>query len=336
MRHVTPGKPRTTALASALTVALTATPALAQDMNRPVASAQINTAERRAPFRGAPVVPAGQPFLGEDSDDINTDSLASSGARGIAETSELPEPHPDVIAEIEAAPEAIVGWDSRMRFNTAEYPNRAIVMITRNGFQTCTGYLVGADTVVTAGHCIHPGWGGVDGFHDPADFVVFPGRDGISNPFGSCTVASLHSVVGWAVHGNAEYDYGAMKLNCNIGNTVGFFGVYNNRPRGLRNAATRVIGYPCDNPALQMGSSDRIRRIHPRTLCYRDDTFNCQSGSPLWNDRNHGRANSGAWAFGVHAYGHNPNYCGNPGRRLNMGVRFRPGYVSNIVNWINL
>jgi glutamyl endopeptidase len=54
--------------------------------------------------------------------------------------------------------------------------------------------------------------------------AVWPGRDGSSAPYGSCTVRTLYSVTGWTSSRGEQYDYGALKLNCTVGNTIGWFG----------------------------------------------------------------------------------------------------------------
>jgi glutamyl endopeptidase len=56
-----------------------------------------------------------------------------------------------------------------------------------------------------------------------SSFRIYPGRDGALSPYGVCTARTLFSVIGWTVSANEEYDYGAVKLNCTVGNTVGWF-----------------------------------------------------------------------------------------------------------------
>ena len=142
----------------------------------------------------------------------------------LADRRGLKESAADVWKLWEAAPatapvgvESILGADNRERVrNTSEYPYRAIALVTftdANGSSSrCTGWLINADTVVTAGHCVHGGGSGED-WHRVDSFRVYPGRDGSASPYGSCTAKRLYSVRGWTRNAADTSDYGAIKLN---------------------------------------------------------------------------------------------------------------------------
>ena len=116
--------------------------------------------------------------------------------------------------------ESIIGPDTRVRVTpTTTFPARATVLITFS-LGRCTGWLIGPNTVITAGHCVHPGGGG--SFYPASSYRIYPGRNGGGSPYGSCTAKWLASVRGWTTTGDDRYDYGAIKLNCAIGNTVGW------------------------------------------------------------------------------------------------------------------
>ena len=54
--------------------------------------------------------------------------------------------------------ESVLGSDGRVRITgTTSSPYRAVVHITRDGNGWCTGWMINADTVATAGHCVSPG-----------------------------------------------------------------------------------------------------------------------------------------------------------------------------------
>ncbi len=224
--------------------------------------------------------------------------------------------------------ESIINWDSRTRSYTTSYPSRAIVFIEYNGAHLCTGWLYAANMIATSGHCLHTGGTGGT-WRNRTLYRIYAGRDGSSSPFGSCTVARMHSVVGWVTNGDANYDYGAMRLNCTIGNTVGWFGMYN--LASPLNQAAIIGGYPGDKARQNWTSADKIRAATTTMFGYRMDTVGGHSGSPIWHDRSDGLSADGAWAVAVHGYG-----VGAIGTNMNGAVRLTSGRITNYVNWRNL
>ena len=107
--------------------------------------------------------------------------------------------------------------------------------------------MISLDTVATAGHCVHEGAGG--------DFVsnvlVYPGRDGSYAPYGVCQGTTLFTVDGWAEDSYVGFDYGAIKLDCQVGFYTGAFGFKGN---GQGSFVADLYGYPADKPqATQWG-----------------------------------------------------------------------------------
>jgi glutamyl endopeptidase len=303
-------------------------------LDRPVTSEArgSSVAEVFAPRQGRPIIEAGLPFFGLEA--ISAENLSATGATVQPDVTSIDPLHPDVIAAMAARRETIIGWDSRMRFNPRSYPNRAIVYISYNGSHLCTGFMISQNTVATSGHCLHTG-GSNGQWRQTSLFRVFPGRDGTSSPYGSCGATRLHSVTGWTSNRLATHDYGAIRLDCTVGNTVGWFGMYVPSDTDLTNAPTRVLGYSGDKAQQQWGSSDRIRRIETRMLCYRDDTVGGNSGGPLWHDRDNALNASGAWAFGVHGYGVGGSVCGGGTTQTNGAVRATTAVLNNYIAWIN-
>jgi glutamyl endopeptidase len=150
--------------------------------------------------------------------------------------------------------ETIIGLDSRTRVNpTTSFPARATALITFNqgsGSFICTGWLINKNTVATAGHCVHTG--GPNGSFS-RNVRVYPGRNGSQAPFGSCTARTLFTVVGWANASDERYDYGAVKLNCNIGQTTGWYGLLA-QSMTLNGQRSIITGYPGDKPLTQWRS----------------------------------------------------------------------------------
>jgi glutamyl endopeptidase len=217
----------------------------------------------------------------------------------------------------------IIGTDNRVQVtSTTTYPYRAIAQISfTQGGSTygCTGWLINANTVATAGHCVY------DNGAWSSNVRVYPGRNGSSTPYGSCSALRLHSVTGWTQNRNPVYDYGAIKLNCSVGNTTGWFG-YRWQSASLTGQATQLFGYPCDKPYPTLwGMSDSVRQSDVRQLHYANDTFGCQSGSPVWNST----ATCTTCGIAIHAYG---VYGGSS---YNRGTRITEGAFNNLTNWRN-
>ena len=91
---------------------------------------------------------------------------------------------------------------------------------------------------------------------------------------------ALFSVVGWTSSGDERFDYGAIKLNCNIGNTVGWYGFFW-QSASLVGLPVITQGYPGDKPLTQWRSTDVVRGNTTDQVFYRADTVGGQSGSPV-------------------------------------------------------
>lgn len=223
--------------------------------------------------------------------------------------------------------ESIIGPDSRVRINpTTSYPARAVVLITFNqggSSSRCTGWLINKDTVATAGHCVHTGGPGGSW---STNVKVYPGRNGNLSPYGSCTARRLHSVTGWTNSSDERVDYGAIKLNCSIGNTVGWFGYFTQA--NLLNLQTQISGYPGDKPLTQWRSIDKVRTTTTDQVFYFNDTVGGMSGSPVY----YNRPGCGMCSMGVHAYG---LHGAAPHSNHNHAKRITQATFNNLTNWKN-
>ena len=217
------------------------------------------------------------------------------------------------------SPASVIGADNRYQITgTTAYPYRAIVHIS-SSIGGCTGWLIGPNTVATAGHCLHNGSSWATGV------TVYPGRSGSSTPYGSCGYTTLYSVTGWTVSQNRDYDYGAIKLNCSIGNTVGWFG-FRWTSASLTGQPTYTAGYPGDKvPYPTMWRhDDQVRISQTFRLYYANDTYGGQSGSPVWNNE----ASCSTCGIAIHAYGVDST-------GYNGGTRINESVYNNLLTWRN-
>lgn len=241
----------------------------------------------------------------------------SAAAVGAAATANDAPVAPAAVPGQEVGIESVIGADNRYQiFGTTSYPYSAIVHVT-SSIGGCTGWLIGPDTVATAGHCVYNGgWA--------SSVTVYPGRNGSSIPYGSCGYRTLYTVNGWVSSRSPEYDYGAIKLNCTIGYSTGWFG-FRWQSASLTGQPSYISGYPGDKPyGTQWRSNDYVRITETRRLFYANDTYGGHSGSPVWNDG----ASCSPCGIAIHAYG-----VGSNG--YNGGTRINEAVFNNLLTWKN-
>lgn len=224
--------------------------------------------------------------------------------------------------------ETVHGPDNRVKITaTSSYPWRvhASLLITAadNSQWIGTGWFIGPHTLMTAGHVVFIKGSGVAGRDGWVKRIqVMPGRNGSALPYGSVTSTNFHSVTGWtgSASGDERYDYGAIVLPSNLGNTTGWlgFGVY--ADADLLATVGNISGYPGDKPAgTQWYDARRIASVDARKVYYDIDTAGGQSGSAVYRIVNGAR-----YAFAVHAYG---------GATTNSGTRIVTAVYNNMVAW---
>ncbi|MGA8943992.1 MAG: serine protease [Thermoactinomyces sp.] len=222
----------------------------------------------------------------------------------------------------EASTESIIGSDNRTRVkDTTAYPYRAIVHI-ESDIGNCTGWMIGPDTVATAGHCVY----------DPdqkqwASWArIYPGRDGNKAPYGSANAKRFYSVTGWTAQGNHNYDYGAIKLDENLGKQTGWFG-YRWQSGSLNGIRVNVSGYPGDKDyGTQWEHWDQIRETTSYKLLYNNDTYAGQSGSPVYQGS---YQSCGVCSLAIHVNG----VYGE--KNSNRGTRITKQVFNNLNIWKN-
>ncbi|HEU0103930.1 MAG TPA: trypsin-like serine protease [Mycobacteriales bacterium] len=230
-----------------------------------------------------------------------------------------------------AEAESILGADDRKRvFKTRTYPARATVLINRDGRLHCTGWMVSPDTLVTAGHCVHTGGSNGSWY---SGLTYTPGSNGGTAPFGTCRPARTFAFSAWVNNADWNFDGAIVKLDCRVGNTVGWYGMFW-QTASLDWQQSIVRGYPGDKPSTQWRSTDVIRASETEKLYYQNDTVGGMSGSPHHQVRPSGSPFCvGVCSMGIHAYG-----VGGSGHAAtnNSSTRLTEGKFNAIVGIINL
>ncbi len=223
----------------------------------------------------------------------------------------------------ETGDEVVIGTDERVQItDTTRYPWRAICSLSiraGNGMQYIgTGWLIGARTVITAGHCVY--------MHDAGGWArsidVMPARNGASTPEGRITATDLRSVRGWTENRDRNYDYGCIILPEGTDlSHLGRFGAAAYSDNSLQGLYANLAGYPGDQPAGTMWfDAKRIETVTPNTIEYAIDTYGGQSGAPVWRVRQRWRV-----AVGIHTNG---AQSGNSATRITSEV------IGNMRAWL--
>jgi V8-like Glu-specific endopeptidase len=222
--------------------------------------------------------------------------------------------------------ETVHGPDNRVKITgTAVYPWRAhasLLITAADGSQWIgTGWFIGPHTLMTAGHVVYiknSGVAGRDGWVRSID--VMPGRNGSSVPYGKVTSKNFRSVIGWANSGDENFDYGAIIIPTNLGNTTGWFGFGVYSDADLTASVGNISGYPGDKPAgTQWYDAHKIASVNARKVYYDIDTFGGQSGSGVYRITNGDR-----FGIAIHAYG---------GATTNSGTRIVQPVFDNMLAW---
>ncbi|TAH39575.1 MAG: trypsin-like serine protease [Planctomycetota bacterium] len=109
-----------------------------------------------------------------------------------------------------------------------------------SGFR-CSGTLIDARTMITAGHCVHEGPGGTWS----GSVVVTPAYDGDANAFGSANGIHLGSWTGWTVSGSWSGDQGYVRLDRPVGALTSWLGYgYNSSNSFFDTSTFNMAGYP--------------------------------------------------------------------------------------------
>jgi glutamyl endopeptidase len=247
---------------------------------------------------------------------------ASAGSSGSASKTQPTKTQPGSVGT-----DSVIGPDGRVQESApASYPWGAIAHLETNQ-GGCTGFMLSRDVLVTAGHCVHYGGSWV------TSYTVTPGRNGNSKPFGTCSggINDVWTTSNWINGYPSDFDFGLVKLPCDLGNATGWFGWWYNTGENLVNQYFYVEGYAGDKPYGTMWwDGDTAYSQTANKLWYWIDTAPGQSGSPVYHYNSVSPGLCGGWCVtGIHTNG---VVGGNP---TNSGTRFRPDVMSFINFWIS-
>ncbi len=210
------------------------------DVTRPADWATATGAQRLGPV--APVVhPAG--FVNRS---ISYD--AQTGAETIHQTHNSIPQMSDFVPGTGGngtIPELAEAWGSpSQQNNVTAYPWRTNVRVffTQGGGSfICSGTLIDARTVITAGHCLHQGGGGAWS----TNVSVSAGWDGDDDAFGSANGIQLFSWTAWTSSTDYDWDIGYIRLDRPIGALTGTLGYgYNNANSHFTGNTHHHAAYP--------------------------------------------------------------------------------------------
>lgn len=222
------------------------------------------------------------------------------------------------------SPRIILGNDGRVRVdNVDDYPYSCIAALTMywaDGTRSFgTGFMVSEHHMLTAGHCVYDN----EDTNAPVESIrVYFGRRG-SRYLRSYWASNVTWESTFPAGRTWQNDWGVISFDENVGDETGWMGVGYISDDDLLAKRVRVTGYPFDmmepsNAATEgwlrymYRASNPVRTVGRTYLTYYTDTFNGQSGGPVYGVNDD-------FVSGIH---HSSNQAGtcNVGRRVNSAI----------------
>jgi len=181
-----------------------------------------------------------------------------------------PRAHPR--PKLSFAPDRIIGPDDRIKISdTTVFPwtamGTAMVKIQGQWNDTetfsCSGWMLGPSTLVTAGHCVYSS-GGANTYAYNVTVTPALNTDAPNpRPFGVCPALRGWVLLPWYDNADPGYDYGVYDLGCRIGYQTGNLGM-KVIPGSANGTYEAVAGYPGDKGGQPYGRLVARSRHHRR------------------------------------------------------------------------
>ncbi|UFP94138.1 trypsin-like serine peptidase [Gloeobacter morelensis] len=215
--------------------------------------------------------------------------------------------------------DSVIGTDNRVQItSTTTFPYRAVTKLNVQfpyGAGGCSGILIAAKYVLTAGHCIYsPSSGGW-----ATSVQVIPGQSGSYQPYGAYSATYIRTFSSWTSYSDPNYDMALITLNSSVGNTTGWMGYgYDSTIVGTTG---NIAGYPGDKGGSTMWyDNDPVISASTYRVTYNIDTYGGQSGSGVYQS-----SGSTLTVFATHTNGGSSN----------SGTRIDSSKNSTLGSWIS-
>lgn len=250
-----------------------------------------------------------------DPDDIELLDEAVSQSKSVANISNKIKPNGIDM-------QSIIGFDNRTRVTavtTGPYYKIGFLYITAADDKTYvgTGFLISENYMLTAAHCLYMSGKPIK------SITAYFGANGNNYEVSANSIA-----IGWCTSyismRNIANDWGYIKLDWNVGNTCGWFGIGYATDAYLGQSSYTIFGYPSDKATYNRNSqmhgqnvqmwkdSGRLTNIYYDYFTYKMDTYGGQSGSPVFNS-------SSQIVYGIH-HGENVSGVTNGASRITQGI----------------